>query len=188
MNKVVAGIVMLAFALGASAGAAMLFAAKRVPNATSALSPRWTETRWPFPMDQWGLGQAFRCSAVDCGSDVQLYLRSKTGFCNCNAGITDDDELNRVSDAELFGPALVPQTAGRVIATGGLTGRSQSFAGAQTSRPGQGIWVAALHLRCDAVVVTALAAEDELARIEPAVIAFLDRRLPLQTTVAAAGR
>jgi hypothetical protein len=69
-----------------------------------------------------------------------------------------------------------------------LTGRSQSFAGAQTSRPGQGIWVAALHLRCDAVVVTALAAEDELARIEPAVIAFLDRRLPLQTTVAAAGR
>ena len=25
-----------------------------------AKEPRWTEVTWPFPMDQWGTGRAFR--------------------------------------------------------------------------------------------------------------------------------
>jgi hypothetical protein len=189
MNKSFAGAVILAFALGMFAGAMTLFAAKRAPDGVSSVHPRWTETRWPFPLDQWGPGRAFRCAAADCGTEVQLYLRSKSGFCNCATGITDDDELDRVSDAELFGPDLVPHAAGRAITVGGLNGRSRSFSGAQTSKPGQVLWTAAFHDRCDAIVVTALAAERELDRIVPAVIAFLDGRLaPPTTPVASAGR
>ena len=42
----------------------------------------WTEIDWPFLLDQWGTGKAFRCRALDCGSDVEVYLRAKIGFCN----------------------------------------------------------------------------------------------------------
>jgi hypothetical protein len=188
MKKGFAGAVILAFALGILAGAVTLFAAKRAPDTASPVHPRWTETRWPFPLDQWGPGQAFRCAAADCGIDVQLYLRSKSGFCNCAIGIADDDELNRVSDAELFGPELAPHAAGRTITVGGLNGRGRPFSGAQTSEPGQGLWVAAFHDRCNAIVATALVAERDLDRIEPEVLAFLDGRLAPQMSLASAGR
>ena len=51
--------------------------------------PVWTEAAWPFPIDQWGQGWAFQCKAADCGIDVNLYLRPKIGFCNCQTGVAD---------------------------------------------------------------------------------------------------
>ena len=60
----------------------------------------WTETKWPFLIDQWGLGQAYQCKAADCGIEVTIYLRAKVGFCNCTTGITEDDEIDRVGDIE----------------------------------------------------------------------------------------
>ena len=33
----------------------------------------WTEVAWPFPIDQWGKGKAFRCKAADCGAEVNIY-------------------------------------------------------------------------------------------------------------------
>ncbi|HWN50962.1 MAG TPA: hypothetical protein VNO18_14270 [Xanthobacteraceae bacterium] len=65
--------------------------------------PVWTEATWPFPIDQWGEGWAFQCKAADCGIDVNLYLRPKIGFCNCQTGVADDEELDRVSDVDLVG-------------------------------------------------------------------------------------
>src|SRR5215475_6875307 len=62
----------------------------------------WTEVKWPFPLDQWGTGRAFRCAPADCGADVDLYLRAKLGFCNCATGVSDDAELDRVGDLELL--------------------------------------------------------------------------------------
>src|SRR6516165_2148365 len=62
----------------------------------------WTEVKWPFPLDQWGTGRAFQCRAEDCGSEITLYLRPKLGFCNCTTGVSDDAELDRVGDLELF--------------------------------------------------------------------------------------
>ena len=67
--------------------------------------PDWTEVAWPFPADQWGRGKAFRCKPADCGAEVNLYLRAKIGFCNCVTGISDDDELDRMSDFDLVGGA-----------------------------------------------------------------------------------
>jgi hypothetical protein len=62
----------------------------------------WSEVKWPFPLDQWGLGRAFRCPAADCGTDIALYVRAKLGFCNCATGVSDDAELDRVGDLELL--------------------------------------------------------------------------------------
>ena len=30
----------------------------------------WTETKWPFLIDQWGLGNAYQCKAADCGVEI----------------------------------------------------------------------------------------------------------------------
>ncbi len=29
---------------------------------------QWVEVAWPFPLDQWGTGRAFRCGAADSSS------------------------------------------------------------------------------------------------------------------------
>src|SRR5262249_37847779 len=62
----------------------------------------WTEIRWPFLLDQWGRGKAYRCAAADCGTEVKLYVRAKIGFCNCQTGVSDDAELERVGDLEIL--------------------------------------------------------------------------------------
>src|ERR1051326_945557 len=71
-------------------------------------SPVWSEVEWPFLMDQWGKGKAFQCKAADCGTDVNLYLRAKIGFCNCTTGVSDDDELSRVGDIAIIGGNVAP--------------------------------------------------------------------------------
>jgi hypothetical protein len=38
----------------------------------------WSEVKWPFPLDQWGLGRAFRCPAAERHRHC-LYVRA--GFC-----------------------------------------------------------------------------------------------------------
>src|SRR5215475_7565730 len=71
-------------------------------RAAPAKTPSWNEVSWPFPMDQWGMGKAFVCKAAECGAEVTVYIRAKIGFCNCTTGVADDDELDRVSDFDLF--------------------------------------------------------------------------------------
>src|ERR1044071_2098806 len=110
-----------AFLLG---GAAALLAWSDWPRLALAGAPQpvWSETDWPFPTDQWGKGKAFRCAARDCGTDVQVYLRAKLGFCNCTTGVADDDELDRISDYDLLGNKLAGRGAGRPIAVGWMKG------------------------------------------------------------------
>jgi hypothetical protein len=77
MNKTFAFTLVAAFGLGGAVGAFALLtkSAGDGGSALSALRPVWTETQWPFPMDQWGRGRAFRCKPADCGTDVNIYLR-----------------------------------------------------------------------------------------------------------------
>src|SRR5438105_12173048 len=91
-------------ALGAGLGGLLVGDAATVGVAPpdTALRPVWSEVKWPFPLDQWGTGRAFRCQAANCGAEINLYLRAKLGFCNCATGVSDDDELDRVGDLELF--------------------------------------------------------------------------------------
>src|SRR6266704_2619603 len=99
---VASAIVVAGLVLGSAAVLGVLAPANTAATNTTAIEPVWTEAKWPFPMDQWGLGKAFVCSAADCGGQVQLYVRPKIGFCNCATGVSDDTELERVADTELL--------------------------------------------------------------------------------------
>src|SRR5213083_2263096 len=81
----------------------------------SVARPAWAEVQWPFPLDEWGKGKAFTCGAADCGTEVNLYIRAKIGFCNCTSGVADDDELDRISDYDLLGNQLSALGPGREI-------------------------------------------------------------------------
>ena len=79
-----------------------------------ARATAWSEVKWPFALDQWGTGRAFRCRAPDCGADIELYLRAKLGFCNCTTGVADDEDLDRMGDLVLVGEAS-PLGTGRPV-------------------------------------------------------------------------
>src|SRR6266852_2411199 len=91
------------------------------------LRPAWTEFKWPFPVDQWGIGRAFVCSPAECGVEVKVYLRPKVGFCKCATGVDDDDELARVGDNALIGADTVALGPGRPIEIAWMKGRSRPY-------------------------------------------------------------
>src|SRR5207302_2489174 len=91
-------------AIGAlSAVAAVQYAPPR-----EAPKSRWQEIAWPFPRDGWPAGRAFRCDGASCGGEVELYVRPKIGFCNCDKGVADDDEVDRVIDLDLISERFAP--------------------------------------------------------------------------------
>src|SRR3954453_21317264 len=96
-------------AVAAAAGAVVLAAKSAGPRETH---PVFTEVKWPFLMDQGGLGRAYRCGAEDCGTQVAVYLRPKIGVCNCAAGVSDDEDLERVAEVDLFGPKFSAASPG----------------------------------------------------------------------------
>src|ERR1700750_2783528 len=89
--------------------------------------PVWKEAQWPFPMDEWGTGKAFRCEAADCGVEVNLYIRAKIGFCNCTTGVSDDEELDRLADFRLMGDKPAALGAGTPISVAWMKGRSRAY-------------------------------------------------------------
>lgn len=142
--------------------------------AVAAVRPAWTEVKWPFAIDQWGRGKAYRCKAVDCGLEVNLYLRAKIGFCNCTTGVADDAELERVSDRELLGSETVARNDGRPITVAWMRGRSRVYNGLNYFPPGASALLIAYNDRCDVVVATAVVAGKEPTVLEPAVLEFLN--------------
>ena len=87
----------------------------------------WREIAWPFPRDGWPAGRAFRCAAEACGGEVEVYVRPKLGFCNCDSGVADDDEVDRVADLDLMSERFVPLEAGRVTRIADMPGRLRSY-------------------------------------------------------------
>ena len=108
------------------AGDAMTVGAgERTPGA--AVAAAWSEVKWPFPIDQWGTGRAFNCKAADCGTEVKLYLRAKLGTCNCETGVADDGDLDRMSEFDLIGGEVSPLGAGRPITIARMKGRGRAY-------------------------------------------------------------
>ena len=167
-------IAFAAFVLGALI-AASVFGWSRWINDGRSPEPVWTEVAWPFPMDQWGKGKAFRCSASDCGTEVSVYVRAKIGFCNCATGVSDDAELDRIGDFDLFDGAALPLAPGREIVVAWMKGRSRPFQ-IGAGRGGQSGLLVGFNDRCDAIVATTVVGNDKPAAIEPAVIEFLNSR------------
>jgi hypothetical protein len=171
MSKRIVTLAALAFVAGI--GGAVFLAAKppaEAPRPRPDARPAWTQVTWPFPIDQWGEGWAYACKAADCGIDVHLYLRPKLGFCNCQTGVADDPELDRVGDVDLMGSESSALGPGRPIAVQWMKGRSRGYSVAGSAKP---VLSLAFNERCDVIVATVVAGDDPLAQ-EGAVLAFLN--------------
>jgi hypothetical protein len=139
--------------------------------------PVWTASTWPFPVDQFGGGWAFQCKAADCGTNVNLYLHPKIGFCNCQTGVADDEELDRVGDVDLVGSGGSALGAGRAIAVRSMKGRSRGYkVGAALAKAVLSI---AFNSRCDVTVATVVADGDPVVQ-EQAVLDFLNSDLVMR--------
>jgi hypothetical protein len=189
MNRWIFAVVavVLAAAIG---GYAVLGAAKppggtaETQSAPSGAGPNWTEAAWPFPVDQWGQGWAFQCKAADCGAEVTLYIRPKIGFCNCQTGVADDEELDRVSDLDLVGNARSALGAGRPIKVHWMKGRSRDYKAGNTSA--KSMLSLAFNNSCDVIVATVVSSGVPAA-YEQAVLEFLNGDLMRQWAVTVLG-
>jgi hypothetical protein len=114
----------------------------------------WREMAWPFPRDGWPAGRAFRCAPELCGDDVELYVRPKIGFCNCDGGVADDDEVDRVADLDLISERFAPIEPGKVIRIAGMQGRSRSYDLQMSDGSRHAVGFAVSH-RCNLLVAVA---------------------------------
>jgi hypothetical protein len=116
--------------LGALAGLSAFFAWPMLVQSkalTPPSHPKFAEVRWPFPTDEWGEGKAFRCEKADCGVEVNVYIRAKIGFCNCLTGVSDDNELDRLSDFNLMDGKPSVLGPGHEINIAWMKGRSRAL-------------------------------------------------------------
>jgi hypothetical protein len=165
----------VALMLGAAAGALLLPTALTPdgqPKLAGSKRSGWTEVQWPFPLDQFGRGKAFRCSAPECGTTMTLYVRAKIGFCNCTTGVADDAELERIADLELLGGTFAALGDGRPIVVAWMKGRSRAYA--LDGQPGQSVLSIGYNDRCDAIVATAVLPHRRPDDAEAAVLQFLN--------------
>lgn len=149
-------------------------------------TPSWSQEQWPFPIDQWGTGQAFRCAADQCGRELHLYLRAKIGFCRCATGVSNDDEIERVGDLELIGPDYRPLTPGHPVNAGVMSGRARLFAVERPLQARLPILSIALAHKCDAIVATVQAEPQADSVSEAQALDFL-RSATIQDWVEAQG-
>jgi hypothetical protein len=176
MKRAIAIAAICGLLIGSAAGAfghlAWPLLPKRSHTGPIAEHPIWTEVEWPFEMDEWGKGKAFRCVASQCGAEVNLYIRAKIGFCNCTTGVSDDEELHRLSDFRLMGDKPSAFGPGRPINVRWMKGRSRAYTVGDRRR--NGALAIAFNDHCDAVVATVVTTDDHSETIEPSAIAFLN--------------
>ena len=113
----------------------------------------WREIAWPFPRDGWPTGRAFRCAS--CGDAVEVYVRPKIGFCNCDRGVTDDDEVDRVADLDLLSERFVPLEAGKVVHVADMQGRIRAYDVRMSDGSQRAAIGIAVSRRCDLLVAVA---------------------------------
>ena len=164
-------ILILAVGVAFAGDAAMSGVAQRASAAEPARAT-WSEVKWPFPIDQWGVGRAFRCPAAECGTEIALYLRPKLGFCNCATGVSDDTELDRVGDLELLSAKFKGLRDGRPITVGSMNGRSRPYEVAMPYAAPRTALAIGFNDKCDVVVATVVATDVPAA--ERAALAFLN--------------
>ena len=120
----------------------------------------WRRIAWPFPRDAFPSGRAWK------RDDTEVYIRPKLGFCgNCDTGVVEDSEVDRVSDIDLFDEHFVPLREGKRIQITDLTGRARLYRIKKGGREriAEGI---AVSYKCDLVVaiVVGPVADDAILR------------------------
>jgi hypothetical protein len=171
MNFARAARLILAFLLICLAGAA----GSAARNGAATPEQAWTEVSWPFLLDEWGTGQAFRCEHTDCGSDAQLFIRVKRGFCNCLQGVADDAEVDRLTDFEFLGGPSRPLGAGHPVRFDDMAGRVRSFAVDSTQTRRAVSLVVAKN--CDALVATLISGGAASAAAAAKIVDLLPRTI-----------
>ncbi len=168
---------MALFGLALMAVSVAVFEVHGRARAPQAPRPAFAETRWPFLLDQWGVGKAFTCTATDCGVAISVYLRPKIGFCNCTTGVSDDGELERVGDNDLVSPTTLAVGPGHPIEVGWMKGRSRPYW--VTDKSESRILSIAFNNNCDVIVAMATLGDADPAKAEPAVVGFLNSEIIL---------
>jgi hypothetical protein len=171
-------IATVATAFGFGAVVALLFhfapgLSNAVPVTATTIHPAWIETKWPFLMDEWGTGKAFQCKAADCGVELNLYIRSKIGFCSATTGVADDNELARLSDFDFMDGDVVALGDGREINVAQMKGRMRAYTFAGRDRLRTSAITVAFNSNSDALVATVVLNNAQPTVVEPAVIEFL---------------
>ena len=115
----------------------------------------WREIAWPFPRDGWPAGRAFHCAVELCGDEIELYVRPKIGFCNCDSGVADDDEVDRVTDLDLMSERFAPLEPGRAIRIADMPGRLRSYDLRMADGSRHSAVGIAVARRCDLLVAVA---------------------------------
>jgi hypothetical protein len=138
-------------------------------------SAGWRETAWPFPRDGWPAGRAFHCDAAACGGEVEVYVRAKIGFCNCDSGVADDDEVDRVADLDLISERFVPLEPGTPIRIADMAGRSRNYDLQMPDGSRHAAAGFALSRRCD-LLVAAAQGDGAASAVERAALDFLASR------------
>jgi hypothetical protein len=173
MSKALAFAVAVAGA-GLMAGSVAVFGVRApIPANPTAVEPVWNEVKWPFLLDQWGIGKAFTCLPADCGIKVDVYVRPKIGFCNCSTGVSDDSELERVADTDLVSPKTRPSGSSRPVKIGWMKGLARPY-WVSDGEASETLLSVAYNDECDVVVAVAALGDADPAVIEPKVIAFLN--------------
>jgi hypothetical protein len=144
----------------------------------------WREIVWPFPRDGWPAGRAFRCNTVACGGEVQVYVRPKIGFCNCDRGVADDDEVDRVADLDLLSERFTPRAPGDVVAIGDMPGRMRAYDLKMPDGSQQAAIGIAVARRCDLLVAVAHGRADA-REMQRAALDFLAGRETTRWAMAA---
>jgi hypothetical protein len=179
LQGIAAACVVLASALSAVAA----YQIARAPTGRSE-NARWTEIAWPYPRDGWPAGRAFRCAS--CGGDVELYVRPKIGFCNCDTGVADDDEVDRVADLDLISERFSPLAAGKAVRVADLSGRARAYDLAFAGGARHAAIGFALSHRCD-LMVAVIQGDGEPPTLERAALEFLEAREMHRWMMAALG-
>jgi hypothetical protein len=115
----------------------------------------WREIAWPFPRDGWPAGRAFRCATELCGDEIEVYVRPKAGFCNCDSGVSDDEEVDRVADLDLMSERFAPLAPGGVIRIAELPGRLRTYDLKMSDGSRHAAIGIAVSRRCDVLVAVA---------------------------------
>jgi hypothetical protein len=115
----------------------------------------WRETAWPFPRDGWPAGRAFLCATELCGGEIEVYVRPKAGFCNCDSGVRDDEEVDRVADLDLMSERFAPLEPGRAVRVADMPGRLRSYDLTMSDGSRHAAVGIAVSRRCDLLVAVA---------------------------------
>jgi hypothetical protein len=132
----------------------------------------WREIAWPFPRDGWPAGRAFRCDTALCGEAIELYVRPKIGFCNCDSGVTDDDEVDRVADLDLISERFAGIEPGNVVRVAGMSGRIRNYSLQMQDGLRHTAVGIAVSRRCDLLVAVAQG-KGEATGLQRAALGFL---------------